>query len=44
MEPITDEAIYIFLQNKCNTNIMCVVDTIMAAAAESGIDEIGDFL
>ena len=39
MEPITDESKYIFLRNKRNTNTMCVGDTILDTAAESGIDE-----
>ena len=35
----TDEAQKVFSHNKFNANIMCVEDAILAAAAESGIDE-----
>ena len=39
MEPITDKVKEIFLCNKRNTNIMCVVDIILADPAEANIDE-----
>ena len=39
MKPITDEAKEIFFRKKLNANIMRVVFTIIAAVAESGIDE-----
>ena len=38
MDPITDKYQELFSHNKRNENIMCVGDTIMAAAAEAGID------
>ena len=39
MEPLTDKPQELFSCNKRNTNIMRVVDTILDAALESGIDK-----
>ena len=36
---MTDKVQELFLRNKHNANLMCVVDTILVAAAEVGIDE-----
>ena len=39
MEPITDKPQKVLLRKKLNAEVMHVVDTILAVAAESGIDE-----
>ena len=39
MEPITDESKEMFSHKKRNDNIMCVGDTILAAAEEAVIDK-----
>ena len=43
MEPITYKAQGVLLHNKCNANIMCVVDTIVDDVSEAGIDKNGIF-
>ena len=39
VQSITDEFKEAFLRNKLNTNVMRVLDTIMATAAEASTDE-----
>ena len=39
IEPITDEIQEVFLCNKRNASIISLVDTILDAAEEAGIDE-----